>query len=432
MPKRVLGLAIPNIISNITIPLVGMVDLAIAGRLPGDSVLGGIAIGGAIFNMIYWNFGFLRMGTSGFTAQAYGRRDFQEVTRILARGLMVALAIAAALIVLQIPIEKAILGWVMDGSPEVERLAADYFYVRIWAAPATLGLYAFKGWYIGMQNARTPMWIAIVINIVNIVASLLLAFSFGMGLRGVALGTVLAQWSGFLMAALILMIYYRKILSRAALIGAFHAKAMLSFFRVNGDIFIRTLCLVAVFTFFTSASSTMGDQTLAANTLMMQLFTLFSYMMDGFAYSGEALCGRYYGAGNIPMLKSAVRSVFGWGALVAMSFTALYLFFGEWILMLFTDNSAILDIARGYLGWAVAIPIVSFAAFLMDGILVGVTHTAIMRNAMILATIAFFALYFALGDSIGNNAIWLAFLVYLALRGALQWWLYHGKLKGVN
>lgn len=419
MYKKVFSLALPNIISNITIPLVGMVDLAIAGALGQPYLIGGIAIGTAIFNLLYWNFGFLRMGTSGLTAQAYGRREIGQTPQILVRALVVALSIAAAILALQIPVEAASL-WYMEGSQGVESVAAEYFFIRIWAAPATLSLYAFKGWFIGMQNSKTPMWVAIFINIVNVVASIFCAFWLDMGVAGIALGTVIAQWSGLALSLWFVYHNYRKIFVRPLFEGVFIAARLREFFVLNRDIFIRTLCLTIVFTYFTQASSTMGDLALEANTLLLQLFTLFSYFMDGFAYAGEALAGRYYGAGNGHGLARVVRSIFVVGLLVSVVFTLIYAFLGVNILHIFNPSELVLDYAESYILYAAAVPIVGFAAFLMDGILVGMTRAAIMRNAMIVATALFFGIYLLFRTQLGVDALWIAFLIYLLARGGLQ------------
>ncbi|MEG2318957.1 MAG: MATE family efflux transporter, partial [Mucinivorans sp.] len=358
-------------------------------------------------------------GTSGFTAQAYGARDFALAVRTLLRALSVAFAIALFLLALQLPIELLSME-VMHGSGGVERWASEYFFVRIWAAPATLGLYALKGWFIGMQNAKTPMWIAIVINVVNVLASLFFAFTLNMGLCGVALGTVVAQWSGLVMGLLILFFHYGRLFRGFSFVGLYDSAAMASFFRVNRDIFIRTICLVSVFTYFTIASSQMGDTVLAANTLMLQLFTLFSYMMDGFAYAGESLAGRYYGARNGAMLALASRRILLWGLALSLVVTVVYVVCGQAILSLFNPSEAILAVTRVNIWWAVAIPLMGFMAFLMDGLLVGITQAALMRNAMVISTAVFFMLYFLLTPVMGNHALWLSFLIYIFLRGVLQ------------
>lgn len=421
MNRKILALAIPNIVSNITIPLLGMVDLAIVGRLGNDALIGGIAVGGTIFNFLYWNFSFLRMGTSGFTAQAYGARNFDEAARVLVRALSVAVAVALVIWALQLLVVRLAMG-VMEGSEAVEQAASRYFLVRVWAAPATLSLYAFTGWFIGMQNSRTPMWISIGINVVNIGCSLAAVWLFGMGIEGVALGTVIAQWSGVALALLIIRRYYGRFFRRDTFrhSGVLSWPVMRRFFKVNSDIFLRTLCLVAVFTYFTIASTRMGDTLLAVNTLMLELFTLFSYMMDGFAYAGEALAGRYCGAGNTPMLHRAVRGLLRWGVVVMLFFTLLYAVAGGQILRIFTSSETILDAARDYAVWAVLVPVCSFLAFILDGIVVGITATWIMRNAMFFATIVFFAAYFMLVPFWGNAGLWIAFLAYLLMRGVMQ------------
>ncbi|MEG1076572.1 MAG: MATE family efflux transporter [Mucinivorans sp.] len=420
MIRKIVHLAIPNIISNITIPLVGMVDLAIVGAMGSTTLLGGIAIGTAIFNLLYWNFGFLRMGTSGLTAQAYGRRDFVEIQRVLMRSLTVACAIAALILALQVPLADLILRF-MDSSPAVESAAREYFFYRVWAAPATLSLYAFKGWFIGMQNSRSPMWIAIFINVINVIASLVLAFPLGMGLAGVALGTAVAQWSGAGLAIVMLVKYYGRYFDVYRLFeGVFEPRSLAMFFRLNRDIFIRTLCLVAVFTYFTKASSSMGNITLAANTLLLQLFTLFSYFMDGFAYAGEALAGRYTGSRNAGRLHRTVSAIFKVGATVAVVFSLLYLFGGQYILMIFSPEASVMEAAMASMNYVAMVPVIGFAAFLMDGLLVGMTRSKVMRDAMLIATALFFGLYFALVGTLGSSALWIAFLSYLAARGGLQ------------
>lgn len=427
MNRKILRLAVPNIISNITVPLLGMVDLAIIGRLGDDSLIGGMAIGTTIFNFLYWNFSFLRMGTSGFAAQAYGARNLSEAARTLVRAALVALAISIVIVALQLPID-ALAMRVMEGSSGVEQAASRYFLMRIWAAPATLMLNVMTGWFIGMQNSRTPMWIAIVINVINVVMSLLAVWVLDMGIAGVAFGTVIAQWSGLVMALVIVWRNYGRIFSRerlGSLSSIMAPKVMGRFFRVNRDIFLRTICLVAVFTYFTIASSAMGDTLLSVNTLMLQLFTLFSYMMDGFAYAGEALSGRYYGAGSTSMLRRAVRALLWWGVGVMAIFTVIYGLWAPQILSLFTPSVAILTAAGEYALWAALVPVCSFLAFTLDGIIVGITATYIMRNAMFAATALFFVAYFVLTPAMGNNGLWVAFLLFLLARGVGQMgWVY--------
>ena len=417
--QRILHIAIPSIISNITVPLLGLIDVTIVGHLGSASYIGAIAVGSMLFNMIYWIFGFLRMGTSGLTAQAYGAHDLKEVTRILLRSTGISLMLALALLILQYPI-RLIAFELIDTSAEVQQLATLYFHICIWGAPATLGLYSFSGWFIGMQNSRFPMFIAITQNIVNIVASLLFVFVFGMKVEGVALGTLIAQYAGLFMAYLLWLRYYRplrKYISRKQL---FTHDAMKRLFQVNRDIFLRTLCLVAVTVFFTSTGAAFGDVVLAVNTLLMQLFTLFSYIMDGFAYAGEALTGKYIGAGNRQELQRTIRHLFGWGIALSLAFTLLYGIGGKEFLGLLTNEQSVISASGDYFYWVLAIPFAGFAAFLLDGICIGATSTHIMLKAMVVASGSFFLIYYSLHNVLHNHALWLGFIVYLALRGIMQ------------
>lgn len=438
MNKRILSLALPNIITNITVPLLGMVDMAIVGHLSAAHI-GAIAIGTQIFNLIYWNFGFLRMGTSGFTAQAYGAQNFDEAVRIFARAITIAVSVALLLLLLQWPISQLSLQ-IFKGSPQVLQLALTYFSVRIWAAPATLGLYAVKGWFIGMQNSKLPMWIAIFLNIVNIVCSLIFVLVLHWDIRGVALGTVIAQYSGLIVGLFFLVKKYghlfrnyqnsTKLAIRDLLIDALHWNEMKRFFRVNGDIFLRTICLAAVFTFITAASSRISPEVLAIDAILMQFFTLFSYIMDGFAYAGESLVGRYIGARDSQSLRLSVRLLLRWGLILTLVFTVLYAIGGDLFLRIFSDDPSVINGSQQYMFWTLIIPVCGFAAFLFDGIFVGATASRTMRNSMFVASAAFFAIYFIgkrlaitnahLDAFVWNNILWAAFMVYLALRGLLQ------------
>ena len=435
MNKRILSLALPNIITNITVPLLGMVDMAIVGRLSASHI-GAIAIGTQIFNLIYWNFGFLRMGTSGFTAQAYGAHNFDEAVRIFVRAIAIAIAVAFTLILLQWPISRLSL-LIFKGGHEVIQLALTYFFVRIWAAPATLGLYAIKGWFIGMQNSRLPMWIAIFLNCVNIVCSLLFVLVFHWDIKGVALGTVIAQYSGFAIGLFFLVREMRRIKPHTTiqlkiiplLKASLHWSQLKLFFKVNGDIFLRTVCLSAVFTFITAASSHISAEVLAIDALLMQFFTLFSYIMDGFAYAGESLVGRYIGARDSRSLHFSVKLLLRWGLGLTLLFTALYAIGGEWFLRIFSDKPDIIQGTLHYLFWTLIIPVCGFSAFLFDGIFVGATASRTMRNSMFVASATFFAVYYLgkhflpahLADPfVWNNILWTAFMAFLALRGLLQ------------
>ena len=419
MNRRILHLAIPSIVSNITVPLLGLVDVTIVGHLGATAYIGAIAVGGLLFNILYWNFGFLRMGTSGLTSQAYGRKDKDAEIRVLVQAVSVGLFSALAMLILQYPIERLAFR-LLDTSAEVEQYAVTYFRICIWGAPAVLAQYGFTGWFIGMQNSRYPMYIAIVMNVINIVCSSCFVFLFGMKVEGVALGTVVAQYSGVMMAWWLWFYNYKELRGRITFRGSLQLIAMRRFFAVNRDIFLRTLCLIGVTTFFTSTGARQGDVILAVNTLLMQLFTLFSYIMDGFAYAGEALSGRYVGACNLVQLKRAVKALFGWGVGLSLVFTLLYGIGGENFLRLLTNDTVVIETAGHYFYWVLAIPLAGFAAFLWDGILIGATATRFMLWAMLVASGSFFVIYYCFSGATNNHMLWLAFLVYLALRGIMQ------------
>ena len=417
--KQILKIALPSIVSNITVPLLGLVDVAIVGHLGAAAYIGAIAVGGMTFNVIYWIFGFLRMGTSGMTSQALGRRDLAETTRLLARSVGIAFAVAAALIALQEPLRLASLS-IMRPTAEVGALASTYFNILIYGAPAMLGLFSLSGWFIGMQNSRAPMAVAIVQNVVNIAASTLLVFGFGMKVEGVAFGTLTAQYAGFLMALAMCAKGYGRLRRHFTWQGVWRREAMRHFFNVNRDIFFRTLCMVSVMLFFTSAGSWQGEVVLAVNTLLMQFYLLFSYVMDGFAYAGEALSGKYYGARNNTALRSTVGHLFLWGLLMAVGFTLVYGLGGDAFLSLLTDEPSVVAASHTYYYWALAIPLAGMAAFVWDGVFIGCTMTRGMLVSMFLAAVTFFTLYYALRGNLANHGLWAAFIAYMAVRGLAQ------------
>ena len=429
--RQILRIALPSIVSNITVPLLGLVDVAIVGHM-GDAVyIGAIAVGSMIFNVIYWIFGFLRMGTSGMTSQWFGRRDLADVVRLLLRSLTVALVVAALIILFRYPLLSLALA-VVSPSPDITVFVRTYFSICVWGAPAMLCLYGLTGWFIGMQNTRIPMFISIMQNVVNIAASLSLVYVFGMKVEGVALGTLIAQYAGLFAAVLFLFISYGRLRNHYSAVGLFDFQAMCRFFSVNRDIFIRTLFIVAVNLFFLSAGASHGAVVLAVNTLLMQLFTLFSYVMDGFAYAGEALCGRYYGARNERMFLSAVRHLFMWGLILAVAYTSLYASGGSAFLSLLTDDSSVIASSAAYFPWAVAIPAVGMAAFVWDGVFIGVTATRGMMLSSIVSALLFFGVYLSLRGLWGNHALWFAFIVYLASRSVIQTLLFMVQKKRMS
>ena len=437
LDRDILRLALPSIVSNITVPLLGLCDVTIMGHVGGAVHIGAIAVGSMIFNVMYWLFVFLRMSTSGLTAQAYGARRWQATQHLLWRGLTVALSFGLAIVVLQVPL-RWLTFWMLQAEGEVAALCTPYYHICVWGAPAVLGLYVLMGWLVGMQNTRLPMMIAIGQNVVNIALSLVLVIGFDMGIRGVALGTVVAQWAGFLAGILRVKgivkreqgtgnsekfaTVFQTIRRAAANFSLFtiHCSLKNLHFSLNLNIFLRTLCLVSVNLYFTSAGAAQGALILAANTLLMQFFMFYSYIMDGFANAGEALSGRYVGAADQPMLQQTVRRLFGWGCAVAMLFTVAYALVGTPLLRLMTSDASVVATARVFLPWAVLIPVAGMAAFVWDGIFIGTTLSRGMLVSCFWAAAAFFGLWFALSPLAGNHALWIALLTYLAMRGLLQ------------
>ena len=417
--KEILQIAIPSIISNITVPLLGLVDVTITGHLGNVAYIGAIAVGGMLFNMIYWIFGFLRMGTGGMTSQAYGSRNDNECRNILLRSLGISVLLAIILILLQTLI-VSIAFLFIDTSVEVKTYASEYFHICIWGAPAVLGLYSFTGWFLGMQNSRYPMFIAITQNVINIAASLFFVKGLGMKIEGVAYGTLIAQYAGLMMAIILGLKYTKRYTWNISAVHIFNRKSMSVFFKVNRDIFFRTLCIVAVTVFFTSSGATYGDTTLAVNTLLMQMFTIFSYIMDGFAYAGEALVGKHVGSRDNRLLRLTVRHLIYWGTGVALFFTLLYIIGGKDFLQLLTDDMNVINNSSQYYYWVLAIPFAGFMAFILDGICIGATATGIMLRSIFVASIAFFSTYYISDSTMGNHSLWMAFIVYLFVRGSVQ------------
>lgn len=426
MNREILRIALPNIVSNITVPLMGIVSTAIAGHWGADSAatIGALAIGVSIFNFIYWNCSFVRMGTSGLTAQAFGAGNYRECTNMLARALVVAAGMGVLMLLVQYPLGELALH-AMNGS----QMTRDYFYARIWAVPAGILLFGFNGWFTGMQNAVIPMFTAITVNVVHILCSLWFAFGLDMGIVGIAYASIIAQYTGVALSVLLLAICYRSMLTSIDWSEVLDMKPLRTFFVINRDIILRTFCIVAVYTFFTGASARMEDPALlAVNTLLLQLFTLFSYMNDGFAYAAEALTGRFVGARDGQALRRCLRLCIAWGTAVSILFVGIYIGWWRELVSIFVDNAApnapqIVALAGRYIVWIILIPIASAMPFIMDGIMVGATHTRIMRNSMFWATAAYFGIYFFLHNWIGNNALWLAFTLYMFLRGVLQFFM---------
>lgn len=420
MNKSILKIALPSILTNVTVPLLGLVDTAIVGHLGSAAYIGAIALGTTLMSMAYWGFGFLRMSTGGLTAQAVGEGSRERCFAILTRSLTWALLIAAILLLLQVPLLNAVL-YFAEGTKEVQALAATYFRILIWGAPAVLCLSCINGWFIGMQNATFPLLIAVVQNLMNILLSCIFVFVLGWSIKGVALGTLIAQYIGLLLA-LSLILRFRPLPRTKDLRTALGKSSLLdtTFLRMNRNIFLRTLCLLAVTSYFTFVGTRQGDLILASNALLMQFFLLFSYFMDGFAYAGEALGGKAFGANNRDAFRNITRRLFVWGGSMALMTAMVYYCLGTPILKLLTDTPEVVRCATEYLPLVALIPLVSFPAFLFDGIFIGMSFTSGMLRALIVATGIFFALHLLTSHLWGNTALWVAFLAYLGTRGIVQ------------
>ena len=417
MNKDILKLAIPSIITNISVPLLSSVDTALVGHLEHQYYLGGVAIGAMIFNLIFWAFGFLRMGTTGLTAQAFGQDNQRECGLILSRALLVALIAGIALILLQSVIHWAAFKSV-PASIDVKQQAAIYFDIRIWSAPAALFIYAIQGWFLGMQNARYPMILAIFINCLTIGLDVFFLQVFDLKVAGVALGTLIAQYCGVALGLALFFVKYRAYAKAIVRKQILELAAMKKFFAVNRDIFLRTLLLIATYTFFTAKSAEYGDTVLSANTILMQLWMILAYGVDGFAYAAESLVGRFVGARDLVNLKKAVKLIFAWAVALGIIVTLGYLFFGEAIVRLFTDNEAVVATAMGFFIWTIIAPLVNGACFVWDGVFIGATATRAMLISMAIATVVFyFPVYYWAEPHFGNHALWLAMIAYMAVRG---------------
>jgi len=407
-------LAIPSILANITIPLVGIVDTAIVGHLSDASAIGGIAIGTMLFDLLYWNFGFLRIGTSGLTAQAYGAGRQDECRKILTQSLTIALAATLLIWAIQWLFVTAVLA-VVPCSAEAASVAREYFFVRIWAAPATLTLFTFKGWFIGNQDTKSPMAVDILVNVVNMIASYGLAVNAGYGVVGVAYGTLIAQYSGLFLAVAILVFKYSIIhIGIREILAAMRWDEIRRMMSLNGNLFIRSLCFMVVYVGFTSIASKYGDTELAVSSILMKLFMFFSFFVDGFAYAGEALVGK--AIGEQKQVGGVVRLLFNWSIGVGLLFTVLYAVFGSAMIGTMTTDTQVLSVAPRYIGWLIAMPIISTLAFMWDGVYVGATEGVHIRNSMIWAAGAFVLSYVAFRGLWGIQALYIAYFAHLIAR----------------
>ena len=413
--KEIYRLALPNIVSNFSIPLLGAVDTALMGRLESEYYLGAVGIGGIIFSFIYWGFGFLRMATTGLTAQAFGEKDLSECGRLLLRAICIGITSSLFLFIFQWQLIDLSFRFI-DASSEVEHHARAYFHIRLYAAPATLCLHAFHGVFLGLQNARYPMLLTVVVNLVNIALNLVFVRLLGMKVEGVALATVIAQYVGLFLAVLLFSRYYRGILPAWDFREILAFSKLKRFLNISGDIFIRTCCLVFSHAVFTAKSAALSDTVLAINTILLQFINLLSYAIDGLAFAAESLIGKYKGARDMANLKGTTRQIFFWSFLFGGVIMLIFVIFGEQLLRLFTDKAPLIAQTKPYLIWIIVAPIVNVAAYIWDGIFLGATASKALRNSVMLSTLLFLSAVYLLMP-FGNHGLWGALTLLLVARG---------------
>ncbi|WP_185961996.1 MATE family efflux transporter DinF [Vibrio fluvialis] len=416
MHRQVLWLAIPMVLSNITIPLLGLVDAAVIGHLEHAWYLGGGALGSTVISVTFWLLGFLRMSTTGLTAQAFGADNRAGLARVWLQGMLMALGFAAGVLLLRRFIAGGGFGF-SSASAEVKLYAQQYFVIRAWSAPASLVNFVLLGWLLGTQNSRAPMWMVIITNVVNIVLDLLFVLGLGWKVQGVALASVIADYSGMGFGLWCVWRYWlqHQLPSPLALLRE-STQGLSRFVRLNRDIFLRSLCLQAAFSFMTFQGAAFGDQTVAANAVLMSFLMMISYGMDGFAYAMEAMVGKAIGAKSETQLKAAMIGSAFWSVIICLLLTLVFGWYGSALIRLITDISAVQQTAQVYLPWLVAMPLTSMWCFLLDGIFIGATKGREMRNSMFVAACTFFVVFYGFAFW-GNHALWLAMLSFMAMRG---------------
>ena len=413
--KQILQLAVPNIISNFSIPLLGAVDTALMGRLETEHYLGAVGIGAVLFSFIYWGFGFIRMATTGLTAQAYGENDYAECGLLLQRSFSIGVIGSFLLLSLQWVLADVSFA-LINTSPEVEKLARTYFHIRIYAAPATLCLHAFHGVFLGLQNAHYPMVLTILVNLINVVLNLVFVNLLGMKVEGVALATVIAQYVGLILAITLFLRSYLNLITTWNLRLIVSYSKMKRFLSISGDIFIRTLCLVFSLAYFTAKSAVLSDTFLAINTILLQYINLMSYAIDGFAFAAESMIGKFKGAQDLQNLKRTTFQIFLWSFLFGGTVLLIFALFGEQLLYLFTDKLKLVEQAKPYLVWIIIAPVVNVAAYVWDGIYLGATASKPLRNSMIVSMLLFLTAVYLFAPY-GNHGLWGAFTLLLIARG---------------
>lgn len=412
---QVWRIAGPMILSNITVPLLGIVDTAVVGHLDESYHMGAVSLGAAIFGIVFWGFGFLRMGTTGITAQAFGQNDNNELRAILARASVVALSVSFLLLLFQAPIAWLAF-YVVQGSELVEQHSRIYFDIRIWSAPATFMNYVLLGWFLGMQNARAPLYILTFVNLANMLLDFLFVMGMGYGASGVAWASLIAEYLGLAFSLWLVrrqLTRYPGVVERDLVFDKNKLRKMLS---INRDILIRNLCLMFTLAFFTAQGARFGDLVLAANAVLFNMQTFMAYALDGFSFAAEALVGKAVGSQDRAGYFTALKSSTVWALITSVLFVGFYGFAGDWIIGLMTDIDPVRQTARDYLNWIIVLPFISVWSFLLDGVYVGTTRAAEMRNTMLFSTFLVFLPIWYLLMPLGNHGLWLAFMLFMAAR----------------
>ncbi len=429
--RKVWTLAGPIILSNISVPLVGAVDTAVVGHLPEPQSIGAVALGALIFSFLYWGFGFLRMGTTGFVARAYGAGDWRELSATLIRVLLLAVALGLLAIIIGWPLIDFAL-YLIDSSDAVEALTADYAHIRIWSAPAVLCVYVFTGVFIGMHNTRAAFLLQLLLNLTNMLLDLVFVLGFGWGVEGVALASLIAEYAAMLYGFYLLRLPLGTALEHYDRTRLFERAALLQLFHANLNIFIRTLCLLFAFSYFTAMGARQGEVILAANAILLHLNSIMAYGLDGFAHAVEALAGSAYGAGRRALFRRAVLLTSFWGAVTALLTGLVYLLFGEAIIGLFTSIDSVAAAANRYLPWMIIAPILSVWSFQLDGIFIGTGHTREMRNAMIVSMLAYLALLQWSIPAFGNHGLFLGLMFLMLIRAASLLFYFPGVERAIE
>lgn len=429
--RKVWILAGPIILSNVSVPMVGAVDTAVVGHLPEPQAIGAVALGALIFSFLYWGFGFLRMGTIGFIVKAYGASDWRRLSDTLLRVLLLALVLGLITIAVGRPLINFAL-YLIESSDRVESLATEYAYIRIWSSPAVLCVYAFTGVFIGMHNTRNAFILQLVMNISNILLDFAFVLGFDWGVAGVAVASVIAEYLAMLVGLFLLRVQIRNALQRLDITRLMDREALAQLFTANINIFIRTLCLLFAFSYFTARGARQGEIILAANAIMLHLQSIMAYGLDGFATAVEALAGSAYGAGKLQSFRRAVRLTTLWGVLCAMLVALVYLVLGEWIIGLFTSIDTVASTAMEYLPWMVVAPLLSVWSFQLDGVFVGTGHTREMRNAMIFSLLLYLALMQLTIPAFGNHGLFLGLALFMLIRAASLLYYFRGVEAAIS